>query len=288
MHLTNNEIEPHKYHADPVKDSAGAPAKLLDDSPGLFHNFSYDVMRSAQHWEDQLALKNLSIAELYVRGDLKVWLPARTAPRFNETVWPNYGNSYAIIEASVGSHNESDCSRARLAASVDLHVPHDRGTSNGAGWYDFNVTVVIRDTAEIPKKIVTPSRIGFFSDNKVGELRAKKVLKSITHFTSIASDFSLEEDFTELPSSSCEREIDEFNMGSGAAVTARHYDRKMLKGGSKVIDGVSDEPRNGWRNLGHHLDLDEFVSTLDIDLFKDAVRIGVTKFVELPFSFLDI
>jgi hypothetical protein len=141
-------------------------------------------VRSTQYNEDVLALKNLSISELYVKGDIYIWLPILSRVHVEGAIWPRYQNRYALIQASLAGR------APREPIEIKGAVRPFCNPSNGTRWYDFDVSVVVGNSAEFPEKLVA-SKIGFFVGDEIRELRAKKLLKGLTLFVPLEQDYDL-------------------------------------------------------------------------------------------------
>lgn len=253
----------------------------IEQGSGPLYNIRYDRVSAAQHYKDRLALKDLNIAEAYVRGDIKIWLPYIVE---DETgVGLPDRNGYAVFEAAVSVDNKPNGVRPDgSAAASGVNALYTGQSSSGGHWYNFDMTVVVGKPPEIPEEFVAvPSRIGFFVGDEVRELRANERLKSLS------AGPILIEDFAKVLTVAGKREADV--SGVFAAVAPGSDDSEMFERGSKIVQRVADETCDQIARHGPaERELEMFVSRLRIHLFDNRAGIALEEGIECPFSFRDI
>jgi hypothetical protein len=259
--------------APPAKGRAMSERVIFSKVSSPFNDSAYRRKRSAQYVEDRQSLENLRVSENYVAGVVNIFLPF-IIDGGECGIGAADRNGYAVLKVA-------STTVAVECTATKNHPFHSGYGTDGANWYDLDVSVVIGNPSEFPKKPIA-SRIGFFVGDEVRKLRSEKLLKSLSFFP------SLEEDFAEVFSTGCEGEVDLLHQAARASVASGRVDSDVLKGAPQIIKSITDMPRDCvWKWGGTH-EAEMLISSFDICLFDHSYSWAIEERATEIFCFFDV
>lgn len=211
-----------------------------------------------ERWENRPTLENVSFVEKYSEGRFSVILHFEFLGTRYQVSARSRSHGKTAIDQTVGSDSsiymiQSDDRNQRYQQPVLVH----------------NVELIQCD------KGIIPSRIRL--DGIVDQI--KNVFPNKLYFSTLENIFKFVPVFGD----------GEIKVMRGFLSGHRNnFKCNMVKGGTEIVNGVSDEQRDPARDRNDHLKLEQIISGIQVFLDAKLVKIAMTEFFKKNAQLLDV
>jgi len=228
--------------------------RLLD----CLHDARNELRELMQHWDNRLTLENLSLAEQYREGRLSVALECKLAGH------PHYIQFSALTDGERAIGERHHTSRSR-----DVRQGRDGNNRNTS-----EVFVGYVQTVQDPDGITIPSFVRLYDVPNQGN----EIGTSSLYFSALKGGYQF---VAGLP----HRELDVV----GRTVRVVHdFEGYVIKNRSQVVEGVSENGGNIYRQQLGLLKLQKVTSSLRILLDVKTAKVRLEEDVKLSLQLLDV